>query len=51
METVFAGIVAFALANDVLSFQSYVGAALMVTSIFIMEIDFSKIKIFQKQKQ
>jgi drug/metabolite transporter (DMT)-like permease len=51
LETVFAGIVAFALANDVLSFQSYVGAALMVASIFIMEIDFSKIKIFQKQKQ
>jgi len=48
METVFAGIVAFALANEVLSIQSYIGAALMVASIFIMEIDFSKIKIFEK---
>ena len=50
METVFAGIVAFVLANEVLSFQSYVGAALMVASIFIMEIDFSKFKIFNKRQ-
>ena len=50
LETVFAGIVAFALANDVLSFQSYVGAALMVASIFIMEIDFSKFKMFHKNQ-
>ena len=50
METVFAGIVAFALANEVLSLQSYAGAALMVASIFIMEIDFSKFKIFHKNQ-
>lgn len=50
METVFAGIVAFALANEVLSLQSYAGAALMIASIFIMEIDFSKFKIFHKNQ-
>lgn len=48
METVFAGIVAFALGGEVLSTQSYIGAFLMVASIFIMEIDFTKIKIFNK---
>lgn len=50
LETVFAGIVAFALANEVLSPQSYLGAALMVASIFIMEIDFTKFKIFKKHE-
>ncbi|HHZ02274.1 MAG TPA: DMT family transporter [Tissierellia bacterium] len=39
LETVFAGIVAYVLAKEVLSPQSYFGAALMITSIFIMEID------------
>ncbi len=48
LETVFAGIVAFVLAKEVLTFQSYIGAALMILSIFIMEIDFSKFKIFNK---
>ncbi|HKM01600.1 MAG TPA: DMT family transporter [Sedimentibacter sp.] len=48
LETVFAGIVAFVLANEVLSFQSYFGAALMIASVFIMEIDFTKFKIFNK---
>ena len=48
METVFAGIVAFVLAKEVLSLQSYIGAALMVASIFIMEIDFSRF-IFQRK--
>lgn len=48
LETVFAGIVAFVLANEVLSFQSYMGALLMIISIFIMEIDFTKFKVFNK---
>ncbi len=48
LETVFSGIVAFVLANEVLTFQSYIGAVLMILSIFIMEIDFSKFKIFNK---
>lgn len=50
LETVFAGLVAFVLAGELLTFQSYIGAALMVASIFIMEIDFSKFKIFNKNK-
>ena len=50
LETVFAGIVAFVLANEVLSLQSYMGAALMIASVFIMEIDFTKFKIFNKNK-
>jgi drug/metabolite transporter (DMT)-like permease len=40
LETVFAGIVAYIFANEVLTFKSYIGAALMIASIFIMEIDF-----------
>lgn len=50
LETVFAGIVAFVLANEVLSLQSYLGAALMIVSIFVMEIDFTKFKIFNKNE-
>lgn len=49
LETVFAGIVAYVFAHEVLSFQSYAGAALMVASIFIMEINFSKFKLFKKR--
>ena len=48
LETVFAGIVAFVLADEVLSLRSYMGAALMIASIFIMETDFTKFKIFNK---
>ena len=50
LEPVFAGIVAFALAGEVLSPKSYFGAVLMIASIFIMEIDFSRI-FSQKKKQ
>ena len=50
LETVFAGIVAFVLAHEVLSFQSYAGAVLMVASIFIMEIDFSKFRLCRKNQ-
>ena len=39
LETVFAGIVAYVLAKEVLSPQSYFGAALMIASIFIMEME------------
>lgn len=42
LETVFAGIVAFVFAKEVLTFKSYIGAALMISSIFIMETDFKK---------
>jgi len=44
LETVFAGTVAFVFAHEVLTAQSYIGAIIMITSIFIMEIDFNKIK-------
>lgn len=38
LETLFAGMVAFIFAKEVLTFKSYLGAALMISSIFIMEI-------------
>ncbi len=41
LEPVFAGVVAAVFAHEILSFKSYLGAFLMVASIFIMEIDFS----------
>lgn len=44
LETVFAGFVAFIFAGEVLSLKSYIGAALMISSIFIMEINFNEIK-------
>ena len=40
LETLFAGIVAFVFANEILTAKSYVGAVLMISSIFIMEINF-----------
>ena len=49
LEPVFAGIVAFALAGEVLSPKSYFGAVLMIASIFIMEIDFSR--FFSRKKK
>ena len=44
LETVFAGFVAFIFAGEVLSIKSYIGAALLISSIFIMEINFDEIK-------
>jgi drug/metabolite transporter (DMT)-like permease len=44
LETVFAGIVAFIFAGEVLTIKAYIGAVLMVSSIFIMEINFKKSK-------
>jgi len=43
LETVFAGIVAYIFAKEVLTFKSYIGAALMIISIFIMEINFKEL--------
>lgn len=48
LETLFAGVVAFIFAGEVLTFKSYIGASLMIASIFIMEIDFSKVKCSEK---
>lgn len=51
LETVFAGFVAFVFAGEVLSTKSYIGALLMITSIFIMEIDFKAIKDKRDKKK
>lgn len=48
LETVFAGIVAFVFAKEVLTYKSYFGAVLMIASIFIMEVDFKE--IIEKRK-
>lgn len=50
LEPVFAGIVAAVIAHEYLSVKSYIGAILMVASIFVMEIDFSAIGNRNKQK-
>lgn len=54
LEPVFAAIVAFFFAGEVLSFKAYIGAFLMLASIFVMEIDFKKIsnrKNIEEEKQ
>lgn len=43
LEPVFAGVVAFFLAGEVLSTQAYFGATLLVSSLFIIELDSNKI--------
>lgn len=48
LETLFAGAVAFILANEVLTFKSYLGAVIMIMSIFIMEINFKE--LIEKRK-
>lgn len=48
LEPVFAGIVAFFLAGEVLLPRAYVGAAILISSLFVMEIDFKKVKYFFK---
>lgn len=49
LEPVFAGAVAFVLAGEVLTVKAYIGAVLMMASIFIMEIDFRR--LFAKKKE
>ena len=44
LEPVFAGIVAFFLAGEVLLPRAYVGAAILISSLFVMEIDLKKRK-------
>lgn len=43
LEPVFAGIVAYFLAGEILSGRAYVGAALLVSGLFIMELDIKKL--------
>lgn len=47
LEPLFAGIVAFLLAGEVLSERGYLGAALLLASIFLMEIEWKKTRIFR----
>ena len=51
LETVFAGVVAFVFAKEVLTFKAYVGAILMISSIFVMEIDFEKLLEKRQEKK
>lgn len=51
LETVFAGIVAFVFAKEVLTLKSYLGAALMIASIFIMEVNFKEIAEKRKENK
>ena len=44
LEPVFAGIVAFFFAHEVLTFKSYIGAVIMVAALFVTEIDFEGMK-------
>ena len=48
LEPVFAAVVAYFFAGEILSFKAYLGAALMLASIFIMEIDFKTLKKKEK---
>ena len=50
LETVFAGFIAFAFAGEVLTIKSYIGAALMVASLFIMEINFKELRESRNRK-
>ena len=51
LEPVFAGIVAFAIAHEVLIPRAYLGAVLLVMSLFIMEIDFKALKNRKKKQE
>lgn len=51
LEPVFAAIVAFVFAKEVLSVKSYIGAAIMVAALFITEIDFGSIKRIRENRQ
>lgn len=51
LEPVFSGAMAFFFAHEVLLPRGYVGAALMLAGIFIMEIDFGAIREKRKLKQ
>lgn len=53
LEPVFAGIVAFLFAGEVLLPRAYLGAALMIVGLFLMEIDVKEIikRISSKEKE
>lgn len=43
LEPVFAGVVAFFLAGEVLSIKSYIGAVIMIAALFVTEADFKNL--------
>ena len=51
LEPVFAAVVAYFFAGEILSFKAYLVAALMLASIFIMEIDFKTLKKKKKAEE
>lgn len=51
LEPVFAGVVAFFFAGEVLSLQAYFGATLLVGSLFVMELDWKKMMNNFKKKE
>lgn len=44
LEPVFAGVVAFFLAGEILTTKSYIGAVIMIAALFVTEIDFKALK-------
>ncbi len=51
LEPVFAAIVALVFAHEVLSTKAYIGALLMLASIFVMEIDFKALTNKKKNRE
>ncbi|MCI7146876.1 MAG: DMT family transporter [Firmicutes bacterium] len=51
LEPVFAAIVALVFAHEVLSVKAYIGALLMLASIFVMEIDFKALTNTKKNRE
>ena len=51
LEPVFAAIVALVFAHEVLSVKAYIGALLMLASIFVMEIDFKALTDKKKNRE
>lgn len=51
LEPVFAAIVALVFAHEVLSVKAYIGALLMLASIFVMEIDFKALANKKKNRE
>ena len=51
LEPVFAAIVALVFEHEVLSVKAYIGALLMLASIFVMEIDFKALTIKKKNRE
>lgn len=51
LEPIFSSVIAYIFAGEVLLLRGYIGATLMILSILVMEIDFTKIKILNDKKE